>query len=166
MNDNPTAVRRSAARLGAVQALYQIEAADATPGVVVQEFIDIRLGSEIEGVEYADADPEYFSEIVRGIHEQLDTVDANIDAALSGGWATSRLDRTVRQILRAGAWELMARIDVPSKVIINEYVDVTHSFFENQEPGFVNGVLDRLSRELRPGELNTEKVSKGQGKAI
>ena len=157
MNQNDQASRRSAARLGAVQALYQIETADATPSIVVQEFIDIRLGSEIEGVEYADADPDYFSEIVRGVHGQLETVDANVNTALSGGWATERLDRTVRQILRAGAWELMSRIDVPSKVIINEYVDVTHSFFEDQEPGFVNGVLDRLSRELRPGELDQKK---------
>jgi transcription antitermination protein NusB len=164
MNDNSQGLRRSAARLGAVQALYQIETAEATPSIVVQEFIDIRLGSEIEGIEYADADPEYFADIVRGVHIRLDEVDSRIDTALSGGWATSRLDRTVRQILRAGTWELMERIDVPSKVVINEYVDVTHSFYENQEPGFVNGVLDRLSRDLRPGELKTGDNPKNRNK--
>jgi N utilization substance protein B len=164
MNENDQGTRRSATRLGAVQALYQIETAEATPGIVIQEFIDIRLGSEIEGIEYADADPEFFSDIVKGVHEQLDAVDAKIDTALTGGWATSRLDRTVRQILRAGTYEMMARIDVPSRVIINEYVDVAHSFYENQEPGFVNGVLDRLSRELRPGELGSKGAKEGKGK--
>jgi transcription antitermination protein NusB len=170
MNVNTTGVRRSAARLGAVQALYQIEAADGTPSIVIQEFIDIRLGSEIEGEEYADADPDFFADIVRGTHTQLDDIDAKIDGALSGGWATSRLDRTMRQILRAGVYELTARIDVPSRVIITEYVDVAHSFFEGQEPGFVNGVLDRLSRELRPGELKeagpgkSKSKNKGKGK--
>lgn len=163
MNENSQSVRRSAARLGAVQALYQIETADAAADTVIREFIDIRLGSEIEGVEYADADPEFFTDIVRGVHGQLENIDAKIDGALSGSWVTARLDRTVRQILRAGAYELTARIDVPSPVIINEYVDVTHSFYENQEPGFVNGVLDRLSRELRPGELK-DGSSKGKGK--
>ena len=163
MNENSQGVRRSAARLGAVQALYQIEAADGTPSIVIQEFIDIRLGSEIEGVEYADADPDFFTDIVNGVHGQLDTIDEKIGGALSGGWATNRLDRTVRQILRAGTYELMARVDVPSLVIINEYVDVAHSFYENQEPGFANGVLDKLSRELRPGELK-DGTSKGKGK--
>ena len=163
MNENSQSVRRSAARLGAVQALYQTETADATPDTVIREFIDIRLGSEIEGVEYADADPEFFTDIVRGVYGQLEDIDAKINGALSGSWVTARLDRTLRQILRAGAYELMARIDVPSRVIINEYVDVTHSFYENQEPGFANGVLDKLSRELRPGELK-DGTSKGKGK--
>jgi transcription antitermination protein NusB len=165
MNENSQGVRRSAARLGAVQALYQIEAADGTPSIVIQEFIDIRLGSEIEGVEYADADPEFFADIVNGVHGQLETIDKKIDGALSGGWATNRLDRTVRQILRSGTYELMARVDVPSLVIINEYVDVAHSFYENQEPGFVNGVLDRLSRDLRPGELKSESKKASGTKA-
>lgn len=143
--------RRSAARLGAVQALYQIETADETARLVIDEFIQHRLGAEIEGVEYADADPEFFSDIVGGVHRRLAEIDKLIDAALSGSWAVDRLDRTVRQILRAGVYELTARLDVPTAVVISEYIDVAHAFYDDAEPKFVNGVLDRLGRELRPG---------------
>ncbi len=142
---------RSAARLGAVQALYQIEAADETPRLVIAEFIQHRLGAEIEGIEYADADPEFFADVVSGVHGRLAEIDAAIDGALSGSWAVDRLDRTIRQVLRAGVYEILARIDVPTAVIITEYVDVAHAFYDGSEPGFVNGVLDRLGRELRPG---------------
>ncbi len=142
---------RSAARLGAVQALYQIEAADETPRLVIAEFIQHRLGAEIEGIEYADADPEFFADVVNGVHSRLAEIDATINGALSGSWAVHRLDRTIRQVLRAGVYEILARINVPTAVIITEYVDVAHAFYDGAEPGFVNGVLDRLGRELRPG---------------
>ncbi len=154
MSGGDRSSQRSAARLGAVQALYQIEtAADVPPSIVISEFIAHRLGAEIEGMEFAEADTEYFSDVVKGVHERLEEIDGVVDGALSGGWATSRLDRTVRQILRAGAYELMARVDTPSAVIISEYVDVAHAFFDGAEPGFVNGALDSLSRSIRPGEL-------------
>jgi len=151
MTASETGKRRSAARLGAVQALYQIEAADETPRVVVEEFVQHRLGAEIEGIEYADADPEFFADVVNGVHGRLAEIDALINGALSGSWRVDRLDRTIRQMLRAGVYEILARLDVPTAVIITEYVDVAHAFYDGSEPGFVNGVLDRLGRELRPG---------------
>jgi len=151
MNQTDASRRRSAARLGAVQALYQIEAAGEIPRLVIDEFVKHRLGAEIEGVEYAEADPEFFADIVAGVHGRQAEIDDLIGAALTGTWKVERLDRTVRQVLRAGTYEIIARIDVPTAVIISEYIDVAHAFFDGAEPGFVNGVLDRLGREALPG---------------
>jgi len=150
MSGTVASTKRSAARLGAVQALYQIEAADEIPRIVIEEFVNHRLGAEIEGVEYADADPDFFADIVRGVHSQMAEIDDAINAALSGTWTVERQDRTVRQVLRAGTYEILARIDVPTAVIITEYVDVTHAFFDGPEPGFVNGVLDKIGKNHRP----------------
>jgi N utilization substance protein B len=150
MSGIAASTKRSAARLGAVQALYQIEAADEIPRIVIEEFVNHRLGAEIEGVEYADADPEFFADIVRGVHSQMAQIDDAINAALSGTWTVARQDRTVRQVLRAGTYEILARIDVPTAVIITEYVDVTHAFYDGSEPGFVNGVLDKIGKNRRP----------------
>ena len=146
---------RSAARLGAVQALYQIEVGEVSAEHTVAEFEDHRLGAEIEGIAYADPDVALFRDIVRGASARALEIDALIAGALSRDWALSRLDSTVRAILRAATFELVARPAVPARVVINEYVDVAHAFFAGAEPGFVNGVLDTIVRALRPGELGT-----------
>ena len=142
---------RSAARLAAVQALYQIQVSGGAPRDIVREFVSHRLGSEIEGDRYIDADVDFFSDVVIEATRRLEEVDRLISAALTPDWSYDRLERLMRAVLRAGAYELVARPDVPTKVIINEYVDVAHAFFGEKEPGFVNGVLDRLGRTVRPG---------------
>ncbi|MSP68328.1 MAG: transcription antitermination factor NusB [Alphaproteobacteria bacterium] len=147
---------RSAARLAAVQALYQLEFGDAGPvqiAAVVEEFSQHRLGREVEGEQYRRADREHFVEVVRGVHAGLGEIDAMIASALAPGWALARIGTLQRAILRAGAHELRARPDVPVRVVINEYVDVAHAFFHGDEPAFVNGLLDRLARVLREAEF-------------
>ncbi len=144
------AVPRSAARLGAVQALYQLDLdPDADADTVVAEFEAHRLGKEIEGALYAKADRTLFADIVRGVAARRDEIDGLLKGALVEGWPLDRLESVLRAILRAGTYELLARPDIPTAVIINEYVDVAHAFFDGAEPGFANGVLDRLAREMR-----------------
>jgi N utilization substance protein B len=142
---------RSAARLAAVQALYQAELGGEDADTVINEFVDHRLGKEIEGDRYLDADEVFFRDLVAGAERRQGEIDTLISAALSSDWSLERLERIMRALLRAGAYELVARPDVPTKVVINEYVDVAHAFFGNKEPGFVNGVLDRLGRSARDG---------------
>ncbi|MDA0339221.1 MAG: transcription antitermination factor NusB [Proteobacteria bacterium] len=141
---------RSAARLGAVQALYQIESAGEPTELVISEFRAWRLGKEIDGDLYAPADEEFFADIVSGTYERLADIDPVIVAALSKGWTLARIERLVLSVIRAGAYELLVRPDVPTPVIINEYLDIAHAFFGQNEPGFVNGVLDRIARQVRP----------------
>ena len=145
--------RRSAARLAAVQALYQAELTGAPVAEIVAEFVGYRLGREIDGANYVEADPEFFADLVRGAIERREEIDGLITGALVEGWPLERLDSTLRAMLRAGTWELLARPDVPARVVITEYVDIAHAFFQGSKPGFVNGVLDRLGHVLRPGEL-------------
>jgi len=141
---------RSAARLAAVQALYQLRVdKDTNPKKVVAEFLNHRFGLEVEGDLYNEADAEFFKDLVTGTTERVADVDDAIRGALSEKWSLERLELLVLSILRAGTYELMARVDVPTKVIINEYVDVAHAFFAQTEPGFINGVLDRISKSLR-----------------
>lgn len=146
------APRRSAARVAAVQALYQIDVTEgATAEAVLDEFVRYRLES---GRRAADetvpggTDRKLFLDIVRGVAAQGETIDDILRAAMTEKWTVERLDPVLRSILRAGAWELFARDDIPAKVSISEYVDVAHAFFEEREPGFVNGVLDRIARTL------------------
>jgi N utilization substance protein B len=145
--------RRSAARLAATQALYQIALTGAAVDSVVTEFLAYRTGREGEASSLAEADQEFFADIVRGAASRRDELDRMIAPALAEGWTLERLETILRAILWAGAYELVARPDVPLQVVINEYVDMTHAFFAGREPAFVNGVLDRLARELRPGEV-------------
>ena len=146
--------RRRVARLVAVQALYQLELDRSTdPESVVREFAKHRLGHEVEGDRYGDADPVLFADIVRGVAADLDRLDATISEALSEEWPLPRLDAVLRAILRAGAYELVHRRDVPPRVSIIEYTTVAHAFFSGKEPGLANGVLDKLGRILRASEI-------------
>ena len=141
---------RSVARLAAVQALYQMEASSIGVEHVIREFVEHRFDRDVDGVTLASADEGFFAELVRGVVAQQGRVDAAIVKRLAEGWRLERLDATVRAILRAGAYELAHRPDVPTEVAIDEYVEVAKSFFEGTEPGFVNGALDAVARDVRP----------------
>ncbi len=141
--------KRTVARLASVQALYQMETGGGGVDEVVREFADHRFEADIEGQRLADADEAYFAEVVRGVVADQASLDGAIARRLAEGWKLDRLDATVRAVLRAGAWELAHRPDVPVEVVIDEYVELAKAFFEGPEPGFVNGALDRLARDLR-----------------
>jgi len=140
---------RSVARLAAVQALYQMEAAGAGVEAVVREFLDHRFGGDIEGEPLGEADETFFAELVRGVVADQAAVDRAIARRLAAGWRLERIDATLRAILRAGAYELTRRPDVPTEVAIDEYVEIAKSFFEGPEPGFVNGALDAVAQDVR-----------------
>jgi N utilization substance protein B len=146
--------RRSVARLAAVQALYQLELnQEVDPEPVVREFVRHRFGHEIDGDQYGEADPALFSDIVRGVAADQEKLDGEISAVLTEEWPLLRLDSVLRAILRAGAYELAHRRDVPPRVSISEYTAVAHAFFVGREPGLANGVLHRLGRTLRATEM-------------
>ncbi len=147
--------QRGAARLAAVQALYQMEIAGASLPDVLAEFESFRLGKEVDGTQYRNADAAFFREIVSGVVRDQRQLDPAIHAALSSDWPLPRIDATLRAILRCGAFELTRRRDVPGRVVITEYVDVAKAFFEGDAPGMVNGVLDMLAKQLRPEEFAT-----------
>ena len=145
--------QRGAARLAAVQALYQMDLSGASLPEVLAEFVSYRLGKEVDGDQYRNADPAFFRDIVAGVVRDQQTLDPIVHTTLTGGWPLARIDTTLRAILRAGAFELSSRADVPARVVIAEYVDVATAFFEDDVPGLVNGVLDALGRQLRPEEF-------------
>jgi len=145
--------KRSVARLAAVQALYQIDLSATRPETVIAEFLKHRLGREIDGEQYGEADPALFADIVTGTTERRAELDRAISGVLTPDWPLERLETVLRAILRAGAYELLARADVPARVAISEYLDIAHAFYAGKEPGLVNGVLDRLAHVLRPGDL-------------
>ena len=145
--------QRGAARLAAVQALYQMDLGGASLPDIVAEFEAHRLGKEMDGEQYRDADAAFFREIVGGVVAGQRDLDPAIDAALSDDWPLKRVDATLRAILRAGAFELSGRPDVPARVVITEYVDVAKAFFEGEVPAMVNAVLDALAHTLRPAEF-------------
>lgn len=140
---------RSAARLAAVQALYQIEMEGTPLAKLLHEFHEHRLGATIEDETYADAEVDFFDDIVSGVDARREEIDALIAQRLADGWSLDRLDRPMRAILRAGAYELVARPDVPVATVITEYVDVAHAFFDKRETGFVNGLLDAIAKAAR-----------------
>jgi transcription antitermination protein NusB len=140
---------RSAARLAAVQALYQQEMEGTPTAQLLHEFHQHRLGATIEDVEYADAEVDFFDDVVKGALARRDELDGLIAAKLASGWTLARLDKPMKAILRAGAYELAARPDVPTASAISEYVDVAKAFYDARESGFVNGLLDALAKELR-----------------
>lgn len=140
---------RAAARLAAVQALYQ-HAMEATPvAQLLHEFHQHRLGATIEDAEYAEPEVDFFDDIVKGAIAREGEIDAAIAAKLAKGWSLDRLDKSMRALLRAGSYELLARADVPVATVITEYVDVAHAFFDKREAGFVNGLLDAIAGEVR-----------------
>jgi N utilization substance protein B len=146
--------RRSIARLAAVQALYQLELNPGRgPDAVIGEFLHHRLGREIDGDHYGEADETLFADIVRGVAEHRERLDETLSAALSEEWPLSRLERLLRLILEAGAYELVHRPDIPPRVAISEYVAIAYAFFSGREPALANGVFDRLARTLRGAEL-------------
>ncbi|MGH7038396.1 MAG: transcription antitermination factor NusB [Stellaceae bacterium] len=148
------ALRRRRARLAAVQALYQLELnRDLKPDTVVAEFARHRLGREIDGEVYGEADAVLFADIVRGTAADRDRLDGEITAVLTEDWPLPRLETVLRAILRAGTYELVHREDIPPRVAISEYTGIAHAFFAGKEPGLANGVLDRLGRVLRGPEM-------------
>ena len=140
---------RSAARLAAVQALYQHDMEGTPVPRLLKEVHDHRLGATIEDAQYHDAERDFFDDIVTGAETRRAEIDALIGGKLAEGWSLERLDRPMRAILRAGAYELIARADVPVGSVISEYVDVAHAFFDKRESGFVNGLLDAVAKEVR-----------------
>jgi transcription antitermination protein NusB len=140
---------RSAARLAAVQALYQMEMEAVPLARLLYEFHQHRLGATIEGATYAEAEVDFFDDVVKGVAARSDEIDAIITPALGAGWSLERLDKLLRQILRAGTYELLARVDIPVGSIINEYLDVANAFYDKKEKGFVNGVLDAIAKSVR-----------------
>jgi len=140
--------QRGAARLAAVQALYQMDVGRQTLEDTLAQFGAFHLGREIEGEQYLPADADFFRQIVKGvIKSQLD-IDPSVDNALSNEWPMARIDATLRAILRAGAWELLRRRDIPSGVVITEYIDIARAFYDEDAVGMVNGVLDAVARQV------------------
>jgi N utilization substance protein B len=140
---------RSAARLAAVQALYQQDMEGTPLPQLLKEFHDHRLGATIEDAEYHEAERDFFDDIVSGSVARRADTDSAISAKLASGWSIERLDRPMRAILRAGAYELIARPDVPVATVISEYLDVAHAFYDKRESGFVNGLLDAIAKDVR-----------------
>jgi N utilization substance protein B len=147
--NNVRSSSRSAARLAAVQALYQREMEGTPVPRLLHEFHEHRLGATIEDAEYHDAERDFFDDIVTGVDARRSDIDTLIGARLAQGWTLERLDRPMRAILRAGAYELIARPDVPVATVISEYVDVAHAFYDKRESGFVNGLLDAIAKAAR-----------------
>lgn len=162
--------RKSAARLAAVQALYQVDLGDMSPDTVLQDFLQHGIGSTalqtVRGADYEDEreveaalvepDGELLTSLVRGALASKDDLDRMVAGALSRDWSVERLESVLRSILRAGAFELSTRPDIPPKVTISEYVDIAHAFYSGPEPGLVNAVLDRIAKVVRAEELNRD----------
>jgi N utilization substance protein B len=146
---NARSKARAAARLAATQALYQHEMEGTPVAKLLHEFHQHRLGATIEDAEYAEAEVDFFDDIVKGATARQGEIDVAITGKLAKGWALERLDRSMRAILRAGTYELIARADVPTATVITEYVDVAHAFFDKREAGFVNGLLDAIAKDVR-----------------
>lgn len=145
--------KRSAARLAAVQALYEMEISGKGVAEAVAEFESHWMGREVDGLTFHPAEAEFFRAILQGVVQDQVGIDQKVDAALAKGWPLRRVEAVLRAVLRAGAFELMRRRDVPAKVVISEYVDLTRDFYEGEEAGLVNAVLDSLGRDLRASEL-------------
>jgi len=143
--------QRGAARLAAVQALYQMDIGGTGVLEVVAEYEAFRLGQEVDGETYLKADAAWFRSIVAGVVRDQTKIDPLIKSALQDDWALSRLDSTVRAILRAGTFEILERKDVPVPVIVTEYVEIARAFFAEDEPKLVNAVLDRIAKQMRGG---------------
>jgi N utilization substance protein B len=146
-------IERSGARLSVVQALYEMEIANKGVIEAVAEFETFWIGQTIDGIEHPPAEIAFFRDLLRGVVEEQRAIDPMLDGALAQGWPLKRIEAVLRAILRAGAYELMHRRDVPARAAISEYVDVAHSFYGGDEPGMVNAVLDKVAREVRGQEF-------------
>ncbi len=153
---------RGAARLAVVQALYQMELSEQDANDVIEQFVTHRLTKESDFLPHQDTDVDHFQAIARGVVGHQRDIDRTIKEALSETWKLSRLDSTVRALLRSATYELLFVNDVPARVVINEYIDVAHAFFDEDEPAFVNGVLDRIARTKRASEF----IVSGEGDDI
>jgi N utilization substance protein B len=145
--------KRGAARLAAVQALYQMDLAGTGLNEIVAEFESHWLGGEVEGAQYRPAEAAFFRDIVGGVVREQTGLDPQIDAALARGWPLKRIEAILRAVLRAGCYELACRRDVPARVVMSEYVDVASAFVDRDETGMVNAVLDQLAHQLRADEF-------------
>jgi N utilization substance protein B len=145
--------RRGAARLAAVQALYQMDLASTPLHEILAEFESHWIGREVEGEQYLPAEAAFFRDVVGGVVAEQRKLDPMIDAVLTQGWPLKRIETVLRAILRAGAYELDKRTDIPARVVVSEYVDVARAFVERDETGMINAVLDQLARQLREGEF-------------
>jgi N utilization substance protein B len=148
-----TGAARRAARIAAVQAVYQMELTGVDAETVASEFVDHRFGREEE---MGEPDAIFFGAIVRGVPHHQSEIDAAITKCLAQGWRLSRVDSILRAILRAAGYELIDRPDVPAKVVIDEYVDIAHAFFGGDEPAFVNAVVDKLAHRKRATEFGEQ----------
>jgi len=144
------AARRSGARLAAVQALYQMEQTGQSALSVIADFMEDRLGLNDEGEPIEEADPDLFRSVVDGVVARQEEIDTAIMKRLATGWKIERLDATSRAIARAAAYELIADVGLPAEIILDEYVSIAHAFFDDAEPKFLNGLLDAVSRDVRP----------------
>jgi len=145
--------QRGAARLAAVQALYQMDLAGTGLNEIMAEFENYWLGGEVEGAQYRPAEAAFFRDIVGGVVREQKSLDPQINSALNRGWPLKRIEAVLRAVLRAGAYELACRSDVPARVVMSEYVDVAGAFVDEVETGMVNAVLDQLAHELRAAEF-------------
>jgi N utilization substance protein B len=152
------AVERSAARLAAVQALYQMDVTGKTLPDIFAEFETHWIGSEIEGETYNKAELAFFRDIVKGVLADQAPLDRTIDGTLVSSWPLARVDSVMRATLRAGAYELKKRGDIPARVVIKEYVDVAAAFFGLEESGMINAVLDGMARMFRPHEFEARSA--------
>src|SRR6266540_442782 len=152
--DERKANRRGAARLAAVQALYQMDIAGTGVNDILAEFERHWIGREVEGDQYLPAEAAFFRDVVGGVVREQRTLDPLIDAILTQGWPLKRIETILRAVLRAGAYELDHRRDVPARVVVSEYVDVANAFVERDETGMINAVLDQIARKLRGGEFD------------
>ncbi|MEH6547095.1 MAG: transcription antitermination factor NusB [Sneathiella sp.] len=146
--------RRTLARLNAVQALYQLEHDDQDPRIVVEEFLQHRVGAEVDGDQFKDSDKPLFEDIVLNTKARQEEIDALISAALEKDRETGRLEVVLLAVLRAATYEFLARIDMPAKILIKEYVGIARTFFTGKEPSLVNGVLDNIAKQVRAAEFD------------
>jgi N utilization substance protein B len=158
----PGLERRSASRLAAVQALYQMDIAGVGMDSVIAEYENYRLGQEIDGEQYISADADFFRDIVGGVVGDQRRIDRIVNGILSDNWPLARIDSILRALLRAASFELIARTDIPPRVVITEYLDIADAFFGVEEKRLANGVLDRVARQVRgDGDLEPSAAPKG-----
>ena len=156
---SPRPSARTTARLAAVQALYQVGLASEPIETVISEFVDHRFRATGDDAGYSKPDVDLFCDIVRGVPTRSAELQPLVGSALAAGWRLERLDRVMQALLLSGAYELVARPDVPTAVIINEYVDLAHAFFDDEQKGFAHAVLDRIAHEVRPDPTRQDASS-------